>query len=229
MESNIRDKIDEAIEKFQPIKIRLYALLPKTEEELNYITTKILDKAEKDELISAVYTAVKELALNGAKANIKRIFFDEQNANFTDDKKYEEAMKGFKAELNTTKIHDYALKAKNRNLYVDVNFDYNKDRLILKVVNNSALSRQEDERIRKKFKDGNKYDNIAEFYMDTMDNAEGAGMGITLIMMLLKSEGIDPHLFTIVSDFKNKTEAKLEFPFQDSHLSSREKFVQENQ
>lgn len=228
MQTDLRNKIDDAIEKFQPIKIRLYALLPKTEEELNYITTKILDMAERDDLISAVYTAVKELALNGAKANIKRIFFEEQKVNLDNDEEYNQNLKGFKAELNTSKIHDYAIKAKDRNLYVDVNFDYTKDRLILKVVNNSALSKQEDERIRKKFKDGNKYDNIAEFYMDTMDNAEGAGMGITLIMMLLKSEGIDPHLFTIVSDFQTKTEAKLEFPFQDTHMSSRDQFEKGN-
>ncbi len=224
MDNEVREKINEAVAKYRPIKIRLYALLPKTEEELNYITTRILEVNGKDHLLSAVYTAVKELALNGAKANIKRIFFEEKQVAFASNKDYEKAMQGFKAELNIKKIFDYALKAKDRNLYVDVNFDYNPDRLILRVVNNAFLSPQEDARIRQKFKDGTKYDNIAEFYMATMDNAEGAGMGITLIMMLLKAEGIDPHSFTIVSDFKTKTEAKLEFPFLESHLTSREKF-----
>ena len=53
-------------------------------------------------------------------------------------------------------------------------------------IDDSFLSEKEDKRIRGKFAKGSQYDNIAEFYMDTMDNAEGAGLGITLILMLIK-------------------------------------------
>lgn len=224
MENEIETRISEALADGKPIRVRLYALLQKTEEELNTIVTSVLDKYNKPDLLGAVYTSVKELALNGAKANIKRILFHEMDIDPENEESYKEGMAAFKTKLTEEFISDYANKARNANLFVDVKFDYNPDRLIVEVINNSAMSEKEDYRVREKFKKGSQYDNIAEFYMDMQDNAEGAGMGITLILMLLKAEGIDPHLFTIKSDYKTKTYAKVEFPLSDSYVPERKSF-----
>ena len=91
-------------------------------------------------------------------------------------------------------------------------------------MNNSALTKREDERISAKFREGLKYDNIGELYMDMQDNQEGAGMGIALILMMLKSEGVDPHFFTIYSDYQNKTIAKITFPMTQNFQSDRNDF-----
>lgn len=223
---NRREKIEKAIEAEQPIKFRLYALLQDTEDDVNFIATEILNRYKKPELLSPVYTAIKELALNGAKANIKRVLFKELEIDENNPDSYEEGMRTFKEKLAESFVKEYAIKAKEMGLFVDVKFDYNRHRLIIEVENNSFLSEKEDKRIRGKFAKGSTYDNIAEFYMDTMDNAEGAGLGITLILMLIKAEGIDPHVFTIKSDFKTKTVAKLEFPLSASYKTSRERFAE---
>ncbi len=220
-------KIKQAIEQGKPLIIRVYALLPKTEEELNTVVTGILLKYQRTDLLGAVYTSVKELAMNGAKANIKRILFQEKGIHIDNEEEYQKGMASFKDSLTEEFINIYAQKAHDKNLYVDVKFDYNPDRLIVEVTNNSPLTPKEDERIREKFKHGLKYDSIADFYMEMADNTEGAGMGITLIMMLLKAEGIDPHLFTIQSDYQEKTVAKLEFPLSESYKTSREKFMEQ--
>lgn len=221
-----RTKISEAVEVEQPIKFRLYALLQESEDDINFIATEILNKFRKPELLPPVYTAIKELALNGAKANIKRVLFKEMDVDESNPESYEQAMVTFKEKLTESFIKEYAIKAKEMGLFVDIKFDYNKHRLIIEVENNSALSEKEDKRIRGKFAKGSTYDNIAEFYMDTMDNSEGAGLGITLILMLIKAEGIDPHVFTIKSDFEEKTVAKLEFPLSSTYKTSRERFAQ---
>lgn len=223
------EKLADAVRENRPIKVRLYALLPDTENELSRIIESILEKHDRPDYLSAVYTATKELALNGAKANIKRILFEEENVDVEDQVAYEQAMRLFKERLTDEFTREYARKAYERNLFVDVRFDYDETHLVIQVLNNSAMSEKEDSRVREKFRLGEKYDSIAEYYMDVQDNVEGAGMGIALILMLLKAQEIDTHLFTIQSDFRTKTVARVEFPFIAEHVSARDAYVASEQ
>lgn len=221
---SLAERIDSAIQKNQTIKVRAYALLPETEKDLNLIILRLLNKYNKLDLTATLYTCIKELAVNGAKANIKRILFDEVKIDLENESDYRRGLEIFREKLTDKFINEYAQKAKDRGLFVDIKFEYDDTKLIVEVLNNSALTKREDERIRDKFRDGLKYENIGELYMDLQDNSEGAGMGIALILMMLKSEGIDPHFFTIYSDYSNKTIAKITFPMAASFQDSRADF-----
>ena len=221
---SLAERIDSAIQKNQTIKVRAYALLPETEKDLNLIILRLLNKYNKLDLTATLYTCIKELAVNGAKANIKRILFDEVKIDLENESDYRRGLEIFREKLTDKFINEYAQKAKDRGLFVDIKFEYDDTKLIVEVLNNSALTKREDERIRDKFRDGLKYENIGELYMDMQDNSEGAGMGIALILMMLKSEGIDPHFFTIYSDYQNKTIAKITFPMTPNFQSDRVDF-----
>ncbi|MCS6984845.1 MAG: hypothetical protein NZM25_06960 [Leptospiraceae bacterium] len=221
MSQDIYRQLEKAIEQLRPIKIRAYAILPATEEALNFITSTILNKYNRPDLQGPVYTAVKELAINGAKANIKHILFWELGLNMDDDQEYEKGMAVFKENLSESWVLEYALKARDKKLYVDIVFDYNPDRLIVEVINNRPISPKEDVRIRAKFAKSMKYDDIAQFFLEGGDSSEGAGMGIVLVTMLLKAQGIDPHLFTIRSNYRDSTIAKVEFPLHDKYIPER--------
>lgn len=223
---SLEERLDQAIEKQQTIKVRAYALLPETEKDLNIIITRLLTKFDKLDMMATLYTCIKELAVNGAKANIKRILFDEVKIDLENESDYRHGLGIFREKLTDKFITEYAQKAKDRGLFVDIKFDYNDNQLVVEVVNNSALTKREDERIREKFRDGLKYDNIGELYMEMQDNQEGAGMGIALILMMLKSEGLDPHYFTIYSDYQNKTSAKITFPMSEKFQDDRTTFNQ---
>ncbi|HRP69766.1 MAG TPA: hypothetical protein PLY93_09580 [Turneriella sp.] len=222
--SPLAERIDSAVEKNQTIKVRAYALLPETEKDLNLIILRLLNKYNKLDLTATLYTCIKELAVNGAKANIKRILFDEVKIDLENEADYRRGLDVFREKLTDKFINEYAQKAKNRGLYVDIKFEYDDTQLSVEVVNNSALTKREDERIREKFRDGLKYENIGELYMEMQDNSEGAGMGIALILMMLKSENIDPHYFTIYSDYTNKTVAKITFPMSSQFRDERADF-----
>ncbi|MBV6493643.1 MAG: hypothetical protein LDLANPLL_01666 [Turneriella sp.] len=224
--SALAEKIDAAIEKKQTIKVRAYALLPETEKDLNLIILRLLNKYNKLDLTTTLYTCIKELAVNGAKANIKRILFDEVRIDLESEADYRRGLEVFREKLTDRFINEYAQKAKDRGLYVDIKFEYDDTQLSVEVVNNSALTKREDERIREKFRDGLKYENIGELYMEMQDNQEGAGMGIALILMMLKSENIDPHYFTVYSDYTNKTVAKITFPMSPHFRDGRAEFEQ---
>jgi len=225
MHAALQAEIDRAIAADKPIKIRAYAILPVTEEGMNYIAENVLLKYNREDLLAPVYTAVKELAINGAKANIKKILFQEKRISMDDEEEYEQGMKMFRDQLSEDWIFDYAFRARKEDLYVDILYDFNPHRLIIEVVNNRAITEREDSRIRQKFQKAMQYDDIAQFYMDGGDESEGAGMGIVLVTMLLRAQGVDPHLFTIRSNYVDSTVAKIEFPISKHYRTSRERFA----
>ena len=225
MNTKLKDQIDKAITTDQPIKIRAYAILPVTKSGMNYITKTILKKYNRDDLLAPVYTSLKELALNGAKANVKTVLFEEQKIEIDSETDYARGMSMFKNQLNKNSIMKYATKAKEQNLMIEVLYDYNPHRLIIEVINNRPVLEKEEARIREKFKNAMKCDDIAQFYMDGGDSSdEGAGMGIILITMLLRGQGIDPHLFTIRSNHIDSTIAKVEFPISEYYQSGRDRY-----
>lgn len=224
MESHLKKHIDAAINSERPIKIRAYAVLNETEGTMNYIAETILAKYDRGDIIGPLYTAIKELSINGAKANIKQVLFEELNINMDNDNDYESGMNQFKDNLNEEWILKYGKKAEEKGLFVDILFNYNQERMVIEVINNRPISEHEDHRIRQKFQNAMKYDDIAQFYMDGGDTSEGAGMGIVLITMLLKAQGIDPHLFTLRSNYKDSTIAKVEIPLKEEYKTTRDQF-----
>lgn len=228
IEPRLKAAIDNAIANEHVVRIRAYAVISATEAGLSYIVEQILAKYNRADMVGPVYTSVKELSLNGAKANFKRILFDDENLDSDNDEQYEHGMELFKKYLNEKWVLEYGKKSRERKLYVDIFFDFNRDRLILEVMNNRPISPKEDKRIREKFHTAMRYDDIAQFYMEGGDSSEGAGMGIVLVTMMLKAQDIDPHLFTIRSDYREKTLARVEFPLSPDYQPNRQRFITES-
>ena len=67
------------------------------------------------------------------------------------------------------------------------------------------------------------FEDLVQFYMQQGDNTEGAGMGITLITILLRQAGVDPHCFTIYSNEYNETVSRLELPLDPNYIPKRQK------
>jgi hypothetical protein len=228
IEPKLKAAIDAAIANEHLVRIRAYAVISATEAGLGYIVEQILKKYGRDDMIGPVYTSVKELSLNGAKANFKRILFEDEKIDGEDETEYDRGMDLFKQQLNEQWVLEYGKKSKERKLYVDIFFDFNRDRLIVEVLNNRPISQKEDKRIREKFHTAMRYDDIAQFYMEGGDSSEGAGMGIVLVTMMLKAQDIDPHLFTIRSDYREKTLARVEFPLSADYQPNRQRFITES-
>jgi len=230
MSVNVEDillsKLKNTIFAKDKISVKSSKINSKLENYVLAIVKFILEKHNQTRFTDMLYTILKELAINAIKANQKRIFFEEHGLNIMNPEDYEKGIVQFKAAFSDAMAEEYGQKCQARNIYCQLNFYYSESGMYVEVINNTPVIKTEELRMREKMKKAMGYNDIAEFYMDNMDNTEGAGLGIALIMILLKNENIDPALFRIITK-PDKTIARIEVPFTSDYVSLRDRGARE--
>ena len=200
-----------AIKNANDIVFVTYSALENTEEKIKFALAKILEKHNREEIFTPIYSCIKELIANATKANAKRILIDEGKISNPDDPV--EVVKQIRSILNEEALLEYGLKAKTRNLSTRIYLRVHNKNLLIEVINNLPLSEKEINKITEKIEKASKYDNIAEFYMENPDpEAEGMGLGISMIVVLLKNIDITYKNFIVTTDRTEKTYAKILIP-----------------
>lgn len=217
------DAIKKAALKGKVVTLVTYILRDSGEARLQKIIEIILNIYDRTDLLELLYTSIKEMVINATKANLKRLIFEEKNFKIKDKKNYEEGMKVFREELTEKQLVRHERKFKEKNYPIDITFVHSTERILLKVKNHFTLYPQEEARIREKAAKSMEFEDLVQFYMDQGDNTEGAGMGITLITILLRQVGVDPHCFTIYSNEYNETVSRLELPLDPNYIPKRQK------
>ncbi len=218
IEKNLQIAVDDG----RVIKVISYALSSDIENTLDKIITTILGKYDRIDLKSLVYTCTKELAINGTKANLKRIFFEEQSLDINNIEHYEKGIEIYKKLMREDLSLHYGKKAKQSGLFVRISFIHDANSVQIEVTNNTPITVQEEARLRAKLANTMKYDDLMAYYMENADDTEGYGMGIALIIILLKSENIDPNLFTIMTT-EDTTTARIRIPMKRLESASVKK------
>jgi hypothetical protein len=216
----IESSIEIAVEGNKQINLISYALSEDMEKKLELVVEKILERFSREDLKSTIYTCVKELAINGTKANIKKIFFDELTVNYEDPDDYDRGIEEFKKNFSEQWLYQYGKKAKEAGYFVKIKFFYDEHGMRIEITNNVPIKPIDELRIREKLAMAMKYDDIAQFYIENADNTEGEGIGIALVVLLLKAENIDPQLFRI-GIIEQLTTARVEIPFSEKFQTIR--------
>ncbi|MBL8020089.1 MAG: hypothetical protein JNM27_10535 [Leptospirales bacterium] len=217
--------VDEALASNKVLSVQTYYLSDYGEKVLNLVTTAILNRFNRSDLIDIVYTSTKELVINATKSNLKRVLFTKIGLDLNNPENYQEGMVKFKDELKEENIRKYKELFREYKFTVTVTFYYSPDVLNIKIKNNTQLIPQEEERIREKFKKAVSYANLFDFYLEHGDDTEGAGMGLTLVGILLNQSGIDKHQFTLYSSPRfNETTARIEIPLTADYITRRDRF-----
>ncbi len=222
---SFKSKVVSSVSSGKTITLLTYVMSDIGEAKLKFIIKQVLEKYDKSDLQDLLYTCAKELIMNSIKAAIKRLEFNTSGKNPHDENEYLEFMTTFKDNLTDKKFPYFKDKMKANNFFIKIKFFYDEQKIILRIINNFPLFQQEEDRIKEKFIKAKKYENLFEFYMEHSDNTEGAGMGITLIEILLAQSGFDRHQFTIYSSKQKKeTVAKVEIPVQPDYIPPRHGF-----
>ncbi len=219
----------EALRRGQVITFVTHYLSDYGEMVLHAISESLLREMGRPDLLDVVYTGIKELVMNATKANLKRVLIKERGFNPDDPAQYDECMRVLKRNIAEDKIRSYKKSFREHNLPVTITFYHSgTEALMLKIKNNFTLLPQEEDRVREKFANAQRYTDILEFYTNHSDETEGAGMGLSLVGILLHQSGIDKHQFSIYSSRRyQETIARLEIPLKPSYEPRRQRFERE--
>lgn len=220
-------RITNAVNNSTKVSIVTYYLSDYGEKLLHDTARIILEKYNRSDLLDVVYSAAKELVINATKANLKRVLFAERGIDPLKTEDYEKGMGIFKEELVEERIKQYRTRFKESKLSVTATFYYSENVLNVKVKNNFPLYPIEEERIRDRFKKAVSFSSLLDFYMEYGDDTEGAGLGLTVVGILLDGSGIDKHAFTLFSNRFNETAARLEIPLNENYTPRRKQFEEE--
>jgi hypothetical protein len=219
--SEISDHIKLHVENGKILSLKTHRISKSVEEHIKKAVELILDRLTYPTLLPTIYTIIKELAINACKANQKRVFFEEKSYSFSSPTEYAKGVQEYREMFSEEFSNEFGAKAKKKGYYCLINFNFNDDGITIEVINNTPVAKQEERSIREKLEKGMGYDDIAQFYMDNADNTEGAGLGLALILIMLKGEGIDPNFFRIIIGDETTT-ARLEIPLSKSFTSIRD-------
>ncbi|HMU81820.1 MAG TPA: histidine kinase [Leptospiraceae bacterium] len=220
----INDNIAIQVSNGQYLTLKTHRMTEMVEDHIKHAIESILAKTNKSNLIHVIYTILKELVINGCKANQKRVFFEERGYNISDSQQYAVGNEEYKKIFSEEMALEYGIKAKAKGLYCLIDFLFDENGLTIEVSNNTTITPQEEASMREKLKKAMGYNDIAEFYLDQAmsgGETEGAGLGLALIIILLKGENVDPKYFRIMID-KERTVARMEIPFTDRFVSKRD-------
>ena len=125
------------------------------------LKNEILKKFNQEKYIEMLYTITKELAINGVKANQKRIFFEDQGLDITNESDYSRGLELYKKKFSDSMANEYGKRSLARGVFVMINLSYHNDGLHVEVINNTPVLKQEESRMREKMHKAMGYNDIA--------------------------------------------------------------------
>ena len=220
LNENLVNSLDSTIKNDEKLIFNIIHLSDFMEQKIQESLTKILEQHEKIELHTTIYTCLKELLVNAIKANLKTAYFIEHDWDINNSDDYEKGTKKYKIDLGESLLEQHLDVLITNNHVVSLEFTYSKEGMLIEVINMTPMSIYDELKLREKLKYAMKADDIADYFINYGNDTEGAGIGLALLILLLKGEGIDPSLFR-VGVIGDKTVARLEIPFTDNYISIR--------
>ena len=176
------------------------------------VVTKELEKHDLHFISNTIIAILRELLVNSLKANAKRIFFQKNNFNIDNPQEYNTGIKKFKKDAigDLESLKDDIFKS---NLTINFNITERGDSVIFSIQNNVAIIPEEMKRINDRISIVSQQSDFIDIYENVGDDTEGAGLGLTLVIMFIKSIGCDPSAFKIRSE-NGVTVTSIQVPYR---------------
>ncbi|MCI1210198.1 MAG: HDOD domain-containing protein [Treponema sp.] len=187
-------KIKMAIRTGIPLSITTYTLPHEMEIYMSEVLSIFLNELNQSHMVEYLNYCVNELITNAKKANTKRVYFKEKNLDIMNPADYEQGMKTFK-EDTLNNIHYYLQLQKEANLYVKFILQVRNNKIKVEIRNNSELTVFEYKRIHDKLSRAQQYSSVDETLNQIIDDTEGAGLGLIIMILMLEKIGLTEENF----------------------------------
>jgi len=194
-----KTKIERAVQMNIPLSINTYTLPKETEVYITEVTKVFLETVHQSEIEDYIIYCLNELTTNAKKANTKRVYFKEKGFDIFDQKSYDEGMRNFKQE-SLGNIDYYLQLQKKEGLYIKVIMQAKQDCITFEVRNNVQMVATEFKRIFDRMVVARDYENIDQAFMQAIDDTEGAGLGLIIMLLMLKKIGLKEDAFELITE-----------------------------
>ncbi len=161
---------------------------------------------------------IKKLDMNLINGQVRRMFKQEEEAGKIITKAQEEGR-----ELNETEKSEIKnkmkmmLRAQQKGIKIYLNFNFEENDVIIDIVNDAPITEEALERIKEKretFAEYYKQGKEQDFFIENLDTAESAGLGLAMIDSRLYKQGIEPLKSFNIFGIGNKTCLTLTYPLK---------------
>jgi putative nucleotidyltransferase with HDIG domain len=213
-------KIKKAIQSGIPLTITTFTLPHEVEVYIEQVVTEYLRQFDQEKLKDYIVYCVQELAVNAKKANTKRVYFSERGLDMNNPDDYKQGMTNFKQDTLDDIAH-YLKLQKDRGLYIKLILQNKKDTIYIEVRNNVVITRNELIRIHDKLARSRQYNSLEDALIHVLDDSEGAGLGLIIMILMLKKMGLNEDSFDIVGT-DMETIARIIIPLEQAHVENLE-------
>ena len=211
-------RINKAILSGLPVTVNTFALTNDVRAYMENVISTFLRSAGQERLKNHVAYCIHELAANAQRANVKRLYFADQKLDLSNSDDYREGMKQFK-EFALKNADRYLQLQKENGLYVKLVLQIQKDILHIEIHNNVVATRTELIRIHDRLARSRQYNTLDEALAQIFDDTEGAGLGLVILVLMLKKIGLDEDCFDVSINDK-ETVARIIIPLNQVHLEN---------
>lgn len=204
-------KIRNAIETGIPLTVTTYTLPHEMEDYITDILKVFLTELDQNQMVEGLSYCLKELVNNAKKANTKRVYFEDKKLNLTDPSDYEEGMKNFKQDT-LTNIKYYLEQQRKKGLYIKVSLQTRNNKIKVEVRNKAELTVFEYKRIHDKITRAQQYNSVEEGIAQLLDDSEGAGLGLVIMILVLRKIGLTDENYQVISE-NGETITRMILPF----------------
>lgn len=207
-------KIKRAISAGIPLTITTYTLPKEMEDYMNSVLAAFLNELNQQQMIEYLSYCLNELMTNSKKANTKRVYFREKNLDINNDADYAEGMRDFKSHtLNN--INYYLQKQKEAGLYVKLVLQTRNGKIKVEVRNNAELTVTEYKRMHDKLSRAQQYTSPDQAFSQILDDSEGAGLGLVIMILMLEKIGLTEENFQIICE-NGETITRIILPLNET-------------
>jgi putative nucleotidyltransferase with HDIG domain len=211
-------KVRKAVQSGIPLTITTFTLPHEIEVYIEQVITVFLKQLDQEKLKDYIVYCVQELAVNAKKANTKRVYFVERGLDLNNPDDYKLGMTSFK-ENTLSNIAHYLQLQKEKGLYIRLMLQIKNNIIYVEVRNNVAATKTELIRIHDKLARSRQYDNLEDALAQVLDDSEGAGLGLVILVLMLKKMGLDEDCFDILGTEK-ETIARIIIPLDQTRVES---------
>lgn len=220
-----KEKVLHAARHGIKVDVKTYQLPRETEMHLEEILAVFLQELGQSELQDHIIYCLRELTVNAKKANTKRVYFKEQNLDINKPADYEKGMKTFKQDT-LDKIQHYLQLQEKHNLYIVVSFLIKDNNFTLTVRNNVPIAQKELNRVFDRIARSRAFESMEEAFSEVLDDSEGAGLGIVIMILMLRKMGLTEKAYDLASK-DDETVATLTIPVGKVKLEKMNQLTEE--